>query len=322
MGDGRYLAGHLGRKATGSGCVTYSPFVRLVLVFLLALASCRSNAPKPGPGGALVMATVDGCPNMILADGDHVYFATKSGTLGRIPKAGGKAEVLHPSLRGPTGMVIGETIYVATAGAIVSVPKTGGASTPVASGLNLVQGLVMDASYLYFADYVKDTSTIARILKTGGNIDRLQSVPGLVSRIGLDDVNLCFVVQHELVRLPKTGGFRSAVGLTVQGDVLRADAKHLYFVDGTSFVRADKATGKTTRLIDFKGSPEPFIDDREVVWNEDRKSIQAVPASGGRAREIANDQPNPRAVTGDDQNVYWVSCAADGEPGTISKKAR
>ena len=302
--------------------VWHTTNVRLPPVIVFLFVCCKTPAPKEGPGGALVIATSDGCPQLIMAAGDHVYFTTKSGSLGRVPKTGGKSEKLADNLRAPTGLIVGDAVYVAVHGAIVTIPKTGGGSVPIASELNLVEGLVMDSTWIYFVDYIKDTSTIARVAKTGGNVDRLQSVTGLVSRLALDEMNLYFVAQHELVRLPKTGGFRAAMGLTVQGDVLWVDPKNLFFVDGSSFVRADKSTGKTQRLIEFKGSPEPFIDGREVIWNEDRKSIQAVPITGGRARQIAGDQPNPRAVTGDEHSVYWASCATDGEPGTISKKAR
>lgn len=296
--------------------------VRLLLALVVIAAGCRSAAPKPGPGGALVIATADGCPSLIAAEGDHVYFATKSGTLVRVPKAGGKSEMLADKLEMPTGLIVGDAVYVAVRGAIVTIPKAGGSPVTVASGLGLALGLAMDPEALFFVDYAKDTSTIARVAKTGGNVDRLQSVPGLVSKLALDDKNLYFVAQHELVRLPKLGGFRAAVGLTVQGDALYADARNVFVLDGSSFVKVDKATGKTQRLAEIKGAPEPFIDARDIVWNDDRSKILAVSIEGGRPREIALEQPNPRAVAGDAENVYWVSCAADGEAGTVSKKAR
>jgi hypothetical protein len=165
-------------------------------------------------------------------------------------------------------------------------------------------------------------STIARVAKTGGVVDRLVTVPGWVQRLGIDDNSIYFVSSHELVRLPKHSGMRTAVGHTIEGHVLAVDGKYIYAQDGSSFVRVDKQTGKLVKLADFKGTPEPFIDDRDLIWSEDGSHVMAVSIEGGgRPRDVAGDQPTPRASAADATTVYWANCGKDGE-GSIAKKTR
>jgi hypothetical protein len=64
------------------------------------------------------------------------------------------------------------------------------------------------------------------------------------------------------------------------------------------------------------------VDDRDLVWNEDSSHIMAVTIEGGgRAREVAADQPTPRASAADFTTVYWANCGKDGD-GSIAKKPR
>lgn len=300
---------------------------RAALALALVLAACKP-APKPGPGGALVLTTQDGCPSLIALDADHVYFATTAGVLANVPKAGGKKTVLAEGLVRPGALAVDDSgAYVGTQGALVKVAKEGGAPVTLASKLGLVTGLALDATHVTFADFVKD-STLARVPKAGGDVDRLQSVPGLVGHIATDDASIWFVASHQLVKLPKLGGFRAALDVTAEGDVRGADARAVFLVDGRTIMRADKATGKTERVAEALVVPDPFIDDKEVFWPDAKTSgegpsrVMSAPSSGGRPREIAADQPVPKAIAADAHDVYWVSCGRDGAAGSVSKKAR
>lgn len=294
----------------------------------VACSSCRKG-PKPGPGGALVIAPQDGCPSLVALDADNVYFATTAGEVGRVPKAGGAKTMLADGLVRPGAIAVDDTdVYVGTQGSIVKVSKTGGAAVKLASGVGLVTGLALDATHVTFADFTKDTS-IARVAKAGGDVDRLQSVPGLVGHIALDDASIWFVASHQLVHLPKLGGFRAALPITVEGDVRAADAKAIYLVDGRALMRADKATGKTDKLADALVVPDPYFDDKEAFWLDAKTSgegpsrvMSVALASGSRPREIAADQPIPKAVAADAREVFWVNCGRDGAAGSISKKQR
>jgi hypothetical protein len=292
------------------------------LFAVLAAAACSKNEPKPGTGGSFVLAKETGCPAFVALDADNVYFATTGGLLDRVPKAGGKVQNLTTGLHAPSTIAIdGPNVIVAQQGSIVTVPKAGGGSVPIASGLGLVPTFVFDQTDIYFVDYGKD-STIARVAKGGGVIDRLVTVPGWVQRLAIDESSIYFVSSHELVRLPKHSGMRQAVGATIEGDALAVDANAIFAIDGHSFVRIDKKNGKSVKLADFKGSPQPFVDDRDLIWNEDGSKIMAVIAEGGgRAREVAGDQPTPRASAADATTIYWANCGADGD-GSIAKKAR
>lgn len=292
------------------------------LLTICALFACSKNEPKPGTGGSFVLAKESGCPAFIALDDANVYFATTGGLVDRVPKAGGKVQNLTTGLHAPTAIAIdGPNVIVAQQGSIISVPKAGGGTTPIASGLGLVPTFVFDATDIYFVDYGKD-STIARIAKGGGAIDRLVTVPGFVQRLAIDESSIYFVSSHELVRLPKHSGMRQAVGATIEGDALAVDANAIYAIDGHSFVRIEKQKGKAIKLADFKGAPQPFVDDRDLVWNEDGSKIMAVIAEGGgRPREVAGDQPSPRASAADATTVYWANCGADGD-GSIAKKPR
>lgn len=300
---------------------------RAVLATLVLAAACRGGA-KRDPGGAFVLGTHDGCPALIALDADSVYFTTTAGVLGKVPKAGGTIVTLADGLARPGALAVDDKdVYVGTQGAVVKVPKAGGAATKLAEGLGLVTGLALDATYVTFVDFARE-STLARVAKAGGMVERLQSVPGLVGHLAQDDASIYFVASHQLVRLPKQGGVRAAMNVTVEGDVRAADAKYVYLVDGHTLMRADKATGRTGKLGEALVVPDPFFDDKEAFWVDATTSgdgasrVRAVSLAGGPAREIAAEQPVPKAVAADTREVFWVNCGRDGRPGSIAKKAR
>lgn len=298
-----------------------------LLASIVLVTSCR-GAPKPGPGGAFVLATQEGCPSLVALDADSVYFTTTAGTLGKVPKAGGKLATLAEGLARPGALAVDDTsVYVGAQGALVKVPKSGGPATKLATGLGLVTGLALDATHVTFVDFTTE-STLARVAKAGGPVERLQTVPGLVGHFAQDDASIYFVASHQLVRLPRSGGVRAAMNVTVEGDARAVDARSVYLVDGRTLMRADKSTGLTEKLGEGLVVPDPFFDEKEAFWadattsGEGTSRVRAVRLAGGPARDLAADQPAPKAIAADAREVFWASCGRDGQAGSIAKKAR
>jgi hypothetical protein len=92
----------------------------------------------------------------IAQDATTIYFVGGDGALRSVPKAGGTTTTIATGLSTPVALAVDATsAYVAAqnAHAIVKVALAGGAQTTLASGQTMPQSVAVDASYVYWTTY-------------------------------------------------------------------------------------------------------------------------------------------------------------------------
>ena len=95
----------------------------------------------------------------VALDGQNVYFSTltPSGSIVKVPKAGGATVTLASNLASPDGLAVDAThAYFTTYddGQVAKVPVGGGNVVVLAFGQSSPDGIVVDATHVYWANNV------------------------------------------------------------------------------------------------------------------------------------------------------------------------
>lgn len=181
------------------------------------------SGPKPGSGAGLfsapigggdaTMLSADAWSTQIAVDETNVYGASGPWS---VPIGGGSRTML---VQGGTThfasvaiAVYGSNVYFATApgeGAIVSVPKTGGAPTVLVSNRAHPSAIAVDATGIYWGEYsyLAQPGGIFRAALDGSGVTMLSSDDD-VAGIAIDDGNVYWSAQHAnaIRSVPKGGG--------------------------------------------------------------------------------------------------------------------
>jgi len=160
-----------------------------------------------------VLADRQDFPKGVAVDGTHVYWANwsggASGSVSRVPKAGGAVQRLAEDEAGPQYVAVDEThVYWNNHGdgpkqGIRRLAKTGGTIELLSAGGN-PSGIALDASHVYWAEW--NAGTVNRRLKAGGPIQRLATGQDSASLIVLDDQRVYWTTFDHVVSVAKPGG--------------------------------------------------------------------------------------------------------------------
>lgn len=206
-------------------------------------------------GTATVIAQVPG-PTFLASDSTHIYFTTfskqaESGTLGRVAKTGGPAEVV---LRGHPGMdqlVVDESaIYFRSNRGLFKVAKAGGEPEQLIARTEHqnLDRLVADATHLYFFYESKNAGKyeVARLPKAGGTPQTIGPIGNSSGRLALSSTHIYYFREANLnedllVRVPKTGGPPETVdGAGYNTGQLQVAGGDVYFTDPQTVYRVSK----------------------------------------------------------------------------------
>lgn len=129
-------------------------------------------------------------------DDDDVYFLVRNrkdngDSVGVIPKSGGTAIALLRGVYASAMVPDGEWMYVADPGSmrasnadgrIIRVKRDGSEAEALASGLDLVMGMLLDGDSVYFSEAGqagrRRSGGVRRVAKSGGKVERLAKLPG------------------------------------------------------------------------------------------------------------------------------------------------
>jgi hypothetical protein len=195
-----------------------------------------------GPKRILARAGWLGLP--VAMDANRVYYYGPPNVAGvySVPLAGGPPSMLvqvDPQayfLALDTSFVY----FVRGDGAIVSVPKTGEAATPVVSDAGGAFDLVVDNQDVFWIGGADSrAATIERAPKVGGSPAVLATGQDSPQKLALDDANVYWVASKTLMRIAKTGGAPMRVTSANDGDI-GVDEWSLYFVSGRALMKIDK----------------------------------------------------------------------------------
>jgi hypothetical protein len=110
-------------------------------------------------GGAPKQLAQSANPQNIVVDSTSVYWTDtplfQSGTIFKVPIAGGKPAMLASAIMDPFGLAVDATsVYWADGNTVMKVPVAGGTSTTFASGDATVFGVAVDATSVYWTNDV------------------------------------------------------------------------------------------------------------------------------------------------------------------------
>jgi hypothetical protein len=191
-----------GGSPTSLSSPSYQQYAGLIIVSsnLYWLASYSSGAQGgpmmiPVTGGTASSIGLGTALNPALAfDSTRVYWAPSDNTIKAVGLGGGVAITLATNQSSVQGIVAtDEAVYwtVSTvAGAIMSVPTSGGTASPVVNGQNMPFGIVTDGTHLYWTNY--GAGTVMRSNMTGGEVATLAKGQGFPCAIAIDATSVYF----------------------------------------------------------------------------------------------------------------------------------
>lgn len=223
----------------------------------------------PAGGEVIELASLQSAPQSIAADADHVVWITYgfgilAGTVARVPKKGGEVEILADLIDQGIDVAVDEqAVYYTNWGIDAGVYRIDKATldkTPLAIYPQLT-GIAIDATHVYFGagDAIGNATLVARVPKTGGEVEVLASGLPDVLRVAVDDVHVYWTssgsteISGSTGRAPKTGGPPEVISATPHAlhAGLALDEEAVYFTrawledqgpppDGAAVVRVCK----------------------------------------------------------------------------------
>lgn len=226
------------------------------------------------------------------------------------------------------------------AGSVSRVPKKGGKAEVIASRQSMPQAIVADTGAVYWGTMLKPRSIKARS-HSGGDIRTVVAdVPsGWGVSLAVADDRLFWApnaVDAEISMVPAGGGGGKVLA---KGQFMPKLAVHdgaLYWLSTGTKTRGPGAVMKVSLdggspKVLAPNQPEPdaiAVDDSGVYWTrrEEPAALMMVGVDGGKPSVVAGDLKNPMKIALDGDAVYWTeigeSIQDDAGGGRVTKKPK
>ena len=183
--------------------------------------------------------------------------------------------------------------------------------------------ITLDDRYAYWLDQGTPdddyaAGAVMRVLKTGGDAERVVGDKGNLLALAVDDASVYYARADgaEVLRAPKAGGPAAPLvkGLKSPGGIA-VDAGFVYVTETAwqgRVVKAPKAGGEIVAVATNQRQPtEVVLDDDAVYWIDAGSStsdgaVMKAPKAGGDATVLADKLRRPRSLALDAGNVYWL----------------
>jgi len=236
----------------------------ILLMFAMPVVAARRRTVTPGDPDHCVLTTLShfAPAEMLAVDEEFVYVVGSFGGIQRIPKLGGDTEFLAFSLDDwfPLSMTVDATniylgvmpddaFFTKAPGAILTMPKSGGAPTVLVENVRTPFAIAADATHVYWAaagtidfaaQHFESDGKIERVLKNGTSRQALaEDLSGPLS-ITIDANSVFFsetgIADDDpttgLYRIAKSGGGVAELGDEIAAILLAVDGNTVVFFGG------------------------------------------------------------------------------------------
>jgi hypothetical protein len=332
-----------------------------VLVWAVLTLACHGKPPSDNPGtdaGTPGLGTDAGTPGAPVAiasglptpvpialDATRVYWSShterpETSGVFAMPRTGGTVTRLADG--SPINLALDDTyVYFGHFNELRRVPKAGGATTVLASSLEMrPERVAVSATHLYWSTHDTDGSwRILMMPKEGGTPTPLLEGTQAIRALVLDGADLFWsldadtdcgrdanaarngaLVKHSL----QTGTSSTLVTGLCLASPIAADASSVYYFVGTGLSGVPRAGGSSeslalsaTRVLGIA------VDAERVYWSTDQDGLDPdfqlySLRKGQPGWEVLWTQGQPGGVTVDSQGLFWTT-RAGGELYSLSK---
>jgi hypothetical protein len=220
-----------------------------------------------------------GVEGIAIANGSVYAIVPREEQVLRIPKAGGKAEVVISQHSGLSAIVADASyVYWTSEEGIVRVPHQGGAPKAVLTGLSPPVGLSLDRGTLYW--YSAIDGKVMRAPVSGGTPRRWFEPELTLHQYFVDNGDLFFALGSQgKVEIRRASGAGSVAATVAGGQAIpvdfAADGSNLYWTTGDNVMRAPRNGGTAVAVV--TGTDRSIgvaVDESSVYWTDRGGRIQ------------------------------------------------
>jgi hypothetical protein len=224
----------------------------------------------------------------------------------------------------------GDFVYYATKTEVGRIAAAGGIPQSLSSGHGDLRGLVIDDTYVYFADFGSSPSAgaIGRVPRAGGDTEIIStSVTSAQRPTGLviDGTTLFWGADNALYALSTTGGAPLSFSAG-KAELVTRDATHLWFVRNNMVLRLSFAGGTPAPIVRVP-NPTALHVGTDFILAASSTLLYRIPKAGGRPSLLMTPGVPLLSLSSADGWAYAVTqvgavlvTAVDGStaPDTIS----
>lgn len=192
----------------------------------------------------------------------------------------------------------------------------------LATGEPAVTSLAVDDGFVY---WTRADGAVKKVSLDTGAVTTLGSQHGITGNLTLDDQNLYWSVDSDLITVPKTGGALQVHPQSAAINALALDDENVYWTAGDNTVNRAAKAGFAAETLATSVNPRPILAGTVTIdWGADATNgaLFEVPAGGGMVDTLLPAGGAILALAQDTDHIYWgtfddaVASAGDGTGGS------
>jgi hypothetical protein len=296
-----------------------------------ALFCACGSGNSPAPTTTVTLAISANFPSRITVDSTNAYWMDLAGMIETVGLTGGFPATLVASNAGSYAIDSTNLYWTDTsAGTVMKVPLSGGASVTLASSA-LAREIAVDATSVYWAaaDPNADGFCIFKVGLDGGTpttlVSGLHDVPQRI-RVDSTSVYWAFIFSGDMSKVDLNGGTPTTLATGVIVLDMAIDSTSIYWTDFTGTVSKLGLSGGSPVALALSQAPPAHgiaVDSTGVYWTTQSEQVwdgcsttacqvgllQKTGLAGGTAATLASGA-QPWSIAVDSTSVYWTDTSA------------
>jgi hypothetical protein len=210
-----------------------------------------------------------------------------------------------------TAIFFGSVVYQGNIGTILSIPREGGAPTPLVKDVVGRPMIVIDESFVYYS--FKESGLVSRIGRDGSNPTVVYQSVDYIQGLAIDAQYVYVTVGGGLVLQVRKDDFTTrtlaSANDTPHPRAICVDDSNAYWTDDYTDIlyRVPLAGGPVVSLTGLSSTPgiSMAIDDRNVYFHNSSGDVFLIEKSSLKLRTLAIGQDSVTGIAADTRFVYW-----------------